>query len=84
MENAAKEYQLFGCQAGILASAFFIPRTFAGRTGVEQVPTASRGWQCILPKQMAQTNLVIVEVASWAMAVENDGVIWYHKSEPFL
>jgi len=83
VQHEAQVRQLLVCQTGVLASAPFEPGVFADRAAVEQMPATSCRTESILPKHLAQADLVIVEVSLCAMTVENEGVIWYHVVRPF-
>ena len=83
VQSCAEECQLLRGRTWVLVAANFVPGAFADWAAVQQMPVAFGRWHRILSKQVAQADLVTVEVASCASMVENERVIWYHNSNPF-
>jgi len=83
-QGCADECQLLPCQAWVLVPSPFVPGVFTDRADREEMPAVFQRWHGAMLEQMAQASFVIAEVAKRAITVENEGIIWYHKVEPFF
>jgi hypothetical protein len=84
VKGCAEVGKLLCCKTTILPSSRLVPGAFTDRAVVEQVPAAFQCWHSVLPQAIAKPRFGIIKAFWHEMPVENEGIIWYHKSDFLL